>query len=96
MEAQLQNMWLSLEHEMFRKQNWESLKHFRSKYDNEYQLSESILDNNEIQSRKKEMDKICLNAIRACIMSGETERVFGYMDMLHFNQSLKICIRLCE
>lgn len=33
-DLQLQNMWLSLEHEIFRKQNWESLKHFRSKYDN--------------------------------------------------------------
>ena len=59
-------------------------------------MSESILDNNEIQSRKKEMDKICLNAIRSCIISGETEKVFGYMDMIQFNQSLKICIRLCE
>ena len=67
MEAQLQNMWLSLEHEIFRKQNWEQLKHFRSKYDNEYQQSESILDNTEIASKKKAMDKICVSAIRYCI-----------------------------
>lgn len=35
-ESKLQTMWLHLDHEIFRKQNWESLKHFRSKYDNEY------------------------------------------------------------
>ena len=89
-------MWLSLEHEMFRMQNWESLKHFRSKYDNEYHLSESILDMNEIQSRKRELDKICINAIRKCIADGLTEKIFSYMDMLNFQQSLKICIKLCE
>ena len=44
-ETKLQEMWLHLEHEIFRKQNWESLKHFRSKYDNEFAQSETILDN---------------------------------------------------
>ena len=43
-ESKLQAMWLHLDHEIFRKQNWESLKHFRSKYDNEYAQSETILD----------------------------------------------------
>jgi hypothetical protein len=33
-----------IEQEAFRIQNWESLKHFRSKYDNEYHLSATILD----------------------------------------------------
>jgi len=44
-EAKLQAMWLHLDHEQFRKLTWESLKHFRSKYDNEFAQSETILDN---------------------------------------------------
>jgi len=96
MEAQLQNMWLNLEHEIFRKQNWEQLKHFRSKYDNEYQQSESILDNIEIGSKKKAMDKICVSAIRFCIHNEQVEKVFGYLDMIFFTQSLKVANKLAE
>ena len=33
---------------MFRVDNWESLKYFRSKYDNEYTLSASIFDKDTI------------------------------------------------
>ena len=95
-EAKLQAIWLHLEHETFRKQNWESLKHFRSKYDNEFAQSESILDNSEIVELKRDMDKECLNAIRLCIMQDQKEKVFDYMDMLHFNQSLKLCAKMCD
>jgi len=73
-----------LEHEIFRKQNWESLKHFRSKYDNEFSQSESIMDHSEMVELKRSMDKECLNAIRLCVMKDEKEKVFDYMDMLHF------------
>jgi hypothetical protein len=48
---------LSLDHEQYRKDNWEHLKQFRSKYDNEYMLSESILTANDIINKKKEVDK---------------------------------------
>ena len=81
---------------MFRRENWEALKHFRSKYDNEYQLSESIMDLNEITAKKKEMDKLVLNAVRMCIVKEENEKVFSYMDMLHYTASLKLCVKLCE
>jgi len=60
-------MWLHLEHEIFRKQNWESLKHFRSKYDNEFAQSETILDASDIAELKRTMDKEILNAIRLCV-----------------------------
>jgi hypothetical protein len=42
------------------------------------------------------MDKLTLNAIRLCILNDEHERVFSYMDLLHFSQSLKMCVQLCE
>ena len=73
-------MWLHLEHEMFRKQNWEALKHFRSKYDNEFAQSETILDNEQVIELKKTMDKEVLNAIRLCVMGDEKEKVFDFMD----------------
>ena len=31
------------------------------------------------------MDKECLNAIRLCIMNNEREKVFDYMDTIHFS-----------
>lgn len=65
-----------IEQEAFRIQNWESLKHFRSKYDNEYHLSTTILDPTQLASQKKEVDKLILNAIRVCIVKEELEKVF--------------------
>ena len=29
-------------------------------------------------------------------MNDEREKVFDYMDMIHFSQSLKLCAKLCE
>ncbi len=45
---------------------------------------------------KKEVDKLLLNAIRDCILKEETEKIFQYMDMLFFSQSLKLVEKLCE
>ena len=95
-ESKLQAMWLHLDHEIFRKQNWESLKHFRSKYDNEYAQSETVLDQSEITELKKSMDKECLNAIRLCVISSDMEKVFDFMDHIHFSQSLKLCAKMCD
>lgn len=85
-----------IDHENYRKDNWEPLKHFRSKYDAEYPVSQTILSANEIANRRKDMDKNTLNAIRLCILNDEHERVFSYMELLHFSQSLKLCVNLCE
>jgi hypothetical protein len=95
-EEQLLRSSMQLEHNQFRKDNWEQLKHFRSKFDNEYCLSESVPDGREMAAQKKELDKYCLNAIRLCIVNSDYEKVFGYMDMMHFTQSLKLVVRLCE
>lgn len=45
---------------------------------------------------KKEIDKLLLNAIRMCIVSEDQEKVFTYMDLLHFSDTLKICVKLCD
>jgi hypothetical protein len=37
-----------------------------------------------------------LNAIRKAILADDHEKVFTYMDMLHFSQSLKLVIALCD
>lgn len=85
-----------IDQEVFRQENWESLKQFRSKYDNEYHLSSSIMDQTQITNLKKEIDKLLLNAVRQCIIHDEHEKVFHYMDMLYFSQSLKLVEKLCE
>ena len=92
LEETLARDQFKIDHEAFRRDNWEPLKHFRSKYDSEYPLSESILSAGELVNRRKEMDKTTLNAIRLCILSDDHERVFSYMELLHFSQSLKLCV----
>ena len=59
-------------------------------------MSESVLDINEINNLKKEVDKLLLNAIRLSILKEDSEKVFSYMDMIYFSQSLKLCVKLCE
>jgi hypothetical protein len=84
-EEQLLNRGIQLEHALFRKENWEQLKHFRSKFDGAHALSESVPDNAEIANQKKELDKFALNAIRMCIIAGDHDKIFSYMDLMHFN-----------
>lgn len=43
-EAQLMSAQIEVDHESFRKERWEMQKNFRSKYDNEFHQTESILD----------------------------------------------------
>lgn len=74
-----------LDHENYRKDYWEPLKHFRSKYDAEFPISETILSHNELVNRRKEMDKNTLQAIRLSIMNDDHDRVFSYMELLHFS-----------
>lgn len=72
------------------------MKHFRTKYDTEYNQTESILGKTELQQKKKEMDKAIINAIRICVMSGDHEKVFAFMNMINFTQTLKICVNFCD
>lgn len=57
-----------IDHETYRRDHWEALKHFRSKYDSEYPLSESIMTHSALVNKRKDMDKLALNAIRQCII----------------------------
>ena len=75
---------------------WEPYKLFRGRNDNERFLSESIMDVKEITQKKKELDKTILNAIRLCIVNDEHDKVFTYLDLLHFTQSIKLSIKLCN
>ena len=85
-----------LDHEQSRREMWEPFKLFRGRNDNSRFLSESIMDAKEITQKKKDHDKTILNAIRLSIMNEEHDKVFTYLDMLHFTQSIKICIKLCN
>ena len=58
--------------------------------------SESILDKEQIVELKREMDKTCINAIRLAICAEEKEKVFDFMDRLHFSQSLKLVAKMCD
>jgi 3-methyladenine DNA glycosylase Tag len=71
------------------------LKHFRDRYDSE-KGCESIMDTTELTKQRKEVDKLILNAIRLSIMADEQDKVFQYLDMLNFTQSLRLCVKLCN
>lgn len=95
-EASIYNKQIQIEQEQFRRESWESLKNFRSKYDNEYNVSESVMDKNEIDNLKREVDKLLLNAIRITILKEEAVKVMFYLEMVYFSQTLKLCVKLCE
>lgn len=85
-----------LDHEIHRNQVWEPLKLFRGNDDNNRFLSATILDNKAIAQKKKELDKLVINAIRQAIVKGQRESAIAYLEQLHFSQSLKIVVRLCN
>jgi hypothetical protein len=59
-EEQIMRLQQLIDFESYRREQWEHLKQFRSKYDNEYILSESIMTTGDIQNKKKEIDKLLL------------------------------------
>lgn len=71
-----------LDQETFRKSQWEHLKHFRSKYDPEFSLTDSIKSSADVNKTKKEMDKLVLNSIRLAVVEEQTAKVFEYLEML--------------
>ena len=83
------------EHEQFRNDVWLPLKLFRGHYDNERFQSETILDDKGLIQKKKDQDKILINAIRTCILSDQEDKLFTYIDMLNFAQSYNLCVKLC-
>ena len=95
LEEEIMRTQFFLEHEQYRKDIWEPLKHFRDRYDSE-KMAENILESSELQKKKKEFDKLILNSIRLCIMADEHDKVFQYIEMLNFTQSLKLCVKLCD
>lgn len=42
------------------------------------------MNKDDIANKKKEMDKLILNAIRLSIINEDYEKVFSYMDTLYF------------
>lgn len=85
-----------LDHEQYRKDVWEPLKMFRGQYDNERFFSESILDAKAILKKKKDVDAHILNQIRLCIMNEEHNKIFTYLDLLHFRQTMKLVVTMCN
>lgn len=73
-----------IDHEQYRKDLWEPLKHFRGRYDSEKILSQSILEAREMTQKKKEFDKIILNQIKHCIDNDEHEKILTYLDLMNF------------
>jgi len=96
LESQIFAKQMMIDQETFRLENWEQLKQFRSKMVPDYFLSESIKDQSQIQTEKKEVDKLLLNAIRLCLIKEDFQKLFSYMDMFYFTHSLKLVEKMCE
>ena len=96
LEEQYLRQQMITTHETFRRQEWESLKNFRSTNDPERFLSDNILEQKDIVNHKKELDKLTIQQIRQCIIQSNHEKVFGYLDLLNFANSLKLIVKLCN
>ena len=85
-----------IDHEQYRKDVWEPLKHYRSRYDSERVITENIMESSEITNKKRELDKLVIENIRSCIMNDDHQKVFTYLNLLHFSVSLKLVVKLCD
>jgi hypothetical protein len=43
------------------------------------------MDQTQLINKKKEIDKLLLNAVRMCIMADEHDKVISYMEMMNFS-----------
>lgn len=75
---------------------WLPYKLFRGSTDNERFLSQSILEQKELVQRKKDLDKHTIAAIRLAIVNDEEDKVFTYIEQLHFTASIKIVVKLAN
>ena len=87
---------LIIDHEQYRKDVWEPLKHYRSRYDSERVLTENIMEGADITNKKRELDKLVIENIRVCIMNEDHQKVFTYLNLLHYSVSLKLVVKLCD
>lgn len=85
-----------IDHEQYRKDLWEPLKHFRGRYEPEKVLSSSILDAKEMIQKKKEFDKTILGHVKLCIENDEHEKIFTYLDLMNFKPSIKLALKLAN
>ena len=54
------------------------------------------MDQKELVQKKRELDKHILNCVRTCILNEEQSKVMTYLDLLHFSQSIKLVVKLCN
>lgn len=98
-EEEIIRLQANIEFETYRKDQWEHLKHFRTKFDQCYDLSESILSAKDINKLKLEVDKKIIDLIRFTLVqkgSGpdDHDRVLSYLEMVNLTVSYNTCLTL--
>jgi len=54
------------------------------------------MDTSEVTNKKRELDKLIIENIRMCIMNEDHQKVFTYLNLLHYSVSLKLVVKLCD
>lgn len=54
------------------------------------------MDQKDLIQKKKDLDKQTIGAIRLAIINDEEDKVFTYIEQLHFTASIKIVVKLAN
>ena len=77
-----------------RLKHWGFLKLKRKKGENEFEMSEGILNEHQIFNKKRDLDKILIQAVRLCCVKDQIQKACSYANMCFLPQSIQICTKL--
>jgi hypothetical protein len=93
-EEKVANNNFFIKHETWRLNTYKTLKDFRSARMPEYYYTDSLKDDNEINTRKKEHDKEVLNSMKDFIVAGNPEKAMDLYEILLVPKSRELAISL--
>lgn len=86
----------ALKHSQWRLKNYGSIKEMRSIKNPDFYYTDNILEDSQLNSRKKEHDKNVLNLMKEFIVIKKSEKVVDLFETLMLKKSKDIAIQLCE
>jgi hypothetical protein len=85
-----------MKHNEWRIRNFLEIKEMRSVKNPDFYYTDNLMDEFQLNSRKKEHDKTVLNFMKEYIIIKKSEKVVDLFDTLMLKKSKDIAIQLCE
>jgi hypothetical protein len=83
-----------IKHDQWRTNTFKELKNTRTAKLPDFYYTDSLKEDNDINTRKKEHDKNVLQTMKEYIVAGNSEKVIDLFDMLMMNKSRELAITM--